>query len=89
MISSGRPKVRRLGVTKTALPSPASTRAASASVASASGTCSSECTDSTEVNEPEAKGSARMSAITVSRPWPSSASADRSTPTVSRGSSSR
>ena len=48
MISSGRPSVSRFGVTNTATPSSSSTRAASATTRSGSGTCSSDCTESTE-----------------------------------------
>ena len=62
MISSGRPSVSRFGVTKTATPSGSSTRAASARTRSGSGTCSSDCTESTDAKLPSANGSARMSA---------------------------
>ena len=73
MISSGRPSVSRFGVTKTATPSGLSTRAASATTRSGSGTCSSDWTESTEGKRPSPNGSARMSATTVSRSWPSRA----------------
>ncbi len=87
MISSGLPSVSRFGVTKTATPSGSSTRAASATTLSGSGTCSSDCTERTEEKLAASNGRWRMSATTVSRSCPARASGSMSTPTVSRGAS--
>ncbi len=86
MISSGSPKVSLLGVTNTARPEGSSTRTTSRSTASGSGTCSIDCTESTEAKDPSPNGSRRMSARTVSRSLARRALPGRvSTPTVSRG----
>ncbi len=88
MISSGLPNVRRFGVTKTATPPGRTTRAASATARSGSGTCSIECTAMAASKLDVANGNRRMSAQTVSLPWATSTPASASTPTVCRGSRS-
>jgi hypothetical protein len=88
MISSGRAKVSRLGVTIAATPRGSSTRAISATARSGSGTCSIDWTATTEEKLASENGNARMSATTVWRCWLARAAGSMSTATDSRGASS-
>ena len=60
MISSGRPNVRRFGVTRIARPPGSSMRTTSASTRSGSGTCSIDWIETTEAKLAVANGRAHV-----------------------------